>query len=54
MEAILKRIGRAEMWLGTKFPGNLTTDGRDTSSMEKGKEQISDQVPQEQKLAVER
>jgi len=37
--------GGAEMLSGTKLPGRLTTNGRDTTSMEKGEKQTSHQAP---------
>lgn len=43
----MKRVRGVIIWLGTKHPMKLTTNGRDTTNTEKGK-QIPFQVLQKQ------
>ena len=42
----MKRVGGAETLSGTKLLARLTTNRKDTTSVEKGEEQTLYQVPQ--------
>lgn len=48
-----KRVEKAEMKMGIKFPGKLMTNGRDTICTEKGGEQIP-QHPRHRGLGLKR